>query len=218
MIKKKIDIIFQRFAENKPTPKIELEYTCPFTLLVAVVLSAQSTDKGVNRATHKLFEIAGTPEKMVELGEEKLKEYIKTIGLFNAKAKNVIGLSQLLVEKYNSVVPNDFEELQKLPGVGRKSAKVMLNSIWHQPVIAVDTHVFRVSNRIGLCKTKNPLQTELALEKAIPLKWKIYAHHWMVLHGRYVCKARKPECERCLINDCCNFFKKEAKKITKNSR
>jgi endonuclease-3 len=206
MNKKTLNEIFSRFAENKPNPRIELDYTSPYTLLIAVVLSAQSTDKGVNRATPALFAVADTPQKMVKLGLEKLKQHIKTIGLYNAKGANIIALSQMLIDKYNSEVPDDFEELQKLPGVGRKSAKVMLHSIWNQPVIAVDTHVFRVSNRIGLCNEKNPLKTELALEKNIPMQWKDKAHHWLVLHGRYVCKARKPECDRCLINDLCNYY------------
>lgn len=218
MDKAKTNEIFRRFSENKPDPRIELDYTTTYELLVAVVLSAQSTDKGVNRVTPSLFEVAGTPEKMVELGEEKLKGYIKTIGLFNSKAKNIIGLSQRIIEKHNGEVPEGFKNLQKLPGVGRKSANVMLNSIWHKPVIAVDTHVFRTSNRIGLCKTTNPLQTELALHKKVPMKWRDKAHHWLVLHGRYVCKARKPECDRCLINDLCNHFKKEAKETAKNLR
>jgi endonuclease III len=208
MNKKTLNEIFSRFAENKPNPRIELDYTSPYTLLIAVVLSAQSTDKGVNKATPALFEVADTPKKMVKLGLAKLKTYIKTIGLYNAKGANIIALSQMLIDKYNSEVPADFEELQKLPGVGRKSAKVMLHSIWNQPVIAVDTHVFRVSNRIGLCNEKNPLKTELALEKNIPMQWKDKAHHWLVLHGRYVCKARKPECNRCLINDLCDYYKK----------
>lgn len=219
MNKKRLNEIFSRFAENKPSPKIELEYSSPYTLLVAVVLSAQSTDKGVNRVTPHLFEVAGTPEKMVALGLEKLKEHIKTIGLYNSKAKHIIALSNLLIERYNSEVPADFAELQKLPGVGRKSANVMLNSIWDKPVIAVDTHVFRVSNRIGLCNANNPLKTELALDKIIPDKWKDRAHHWLVLHGRYVCKARKPECHKCLINDLCDYYAKSmVKETVVNSR
>jgi endonuclease-3 len=205
MNKSKINEIFERFSINKPNPKIELNYTTPFELLVAVVLSAQSTDKGVNRITPQLFEIANTPETMVALGEENLKQYIKTIGLYNSKAKNIIALSRDLIENHTSVVPEDFEALQKLPGVGRKSANVMLNSLWNHHVIAVDTHVFRVSNRINLCKTKNPLQTELALMKIVPSQWKDRAHHWLVLHGRYVCKARKPDCGKCIINDLCEF-------------
>lgn len=208
MNKQKINEIFRRFSENKPHPRIELEYRNPYELLIAVVLSAQSTDKGVNRVTPALFDAAPTPEKMVELGLEKLKSYIKTIGLYNNKAKNIIELSRILVESYNSEVPSDLDELQKLPGVGRKSANVMLNSIWGKPTIAVDTHVFRTSNRIGLCKEKNVLKTEQSLLKNIPDQWKDYAHHWLVLHGRYICKARKPECGKCLINDLCNFKRK----------
>jgi endonuclease III len=205
MKKQTIEEIFSRFKENKPNPRIELEYYSPYTLLIAVVLSAQSTDKGVNKATPALFEIADTPEEIVKLGEEGLKKYIKTIGLYNAKAKNIIALSKELILKYKGEVPNEFEELIKLPGVGRKSAKVLLHSIWNRPVMAVDTHVFRVANRIGLCQTKNVLQTELELEKIIPIKWLYKAHHWLVLHGRYVCKARKPECQKCLINDLCEY-------------
>lgn len=211
MKKQLIDEIFSRFEINKPSPKIELNYTCPYTLLVAVVMSAQSTDKGVNRVTHKLFEIANTPQKMVELGEAQLKEHIKTIGLFNAKAKNIIGLSQALIENHNSEVPSSLEELVKLPGVGRKSAKVLMHTFWNQPVMAVDTHVFRVANRIGLCKASNVLQTEIQLEKNIPLKWLYRAHHWLVLHGRYCCKARKPDCDKCLISDLCDHYKKQIK-------
>lgn len=206
MDKKKINEIFKRFEQKNANPKIELDYYSPFTLLIAVILSAQSTDKGVNRVTPNLFEVANTPKKMLELGEEGLKDYIKSIGLYNSKARNIIKLCQVLEEKYNGEVPQKFEELNELPGVGRKSANVMLNSLWSHPVIAVDTHVFRVSNRIGLCKTKNPLQTELALMKIIPTKWQDKAHHWLVLHGRYVCKARKPECHKCIINDLCDYY------------
>lgn len=205
MNKQKINEIFRRFSENKPNPRIELDFRNPYELLIAVVLSAQSTDKGVNRVTPALFDIAPTPEKMVDLGLDNLKSYIKTIGLYNNKAKNIIDLSKILVNQYNGEVPSDFEELQKLPGVGRKSANVMLNSIWGKPTIAVDTHVFRTSNRIGLCKEKNVLKTELALLKNIPKEWLNNAHHWMVLHGRYTCKARKPECQKCIINDLCTF-------------
>lgn len=205
MNKNKINQIFERFFENKPEPKIELNYTCPYTLLVAVVLSAQATDKGVNRITPALFAAANTPEKMVALGEVKVKEYIKSIGLSGSKAKNIIKLSQMLIEQYHSTVPDTIEELQKLAGVGRKSANVVLNCVWNHPVIAVDRHVLRVSNRIGLCKTSTPEQTEKALAKVVPAKWKTKAHHWLVLHGRYVCKARKPDCSRCLINDLCEY-------------
>ena len=200
---KTIDEIFSRFSINNPSPRIELKYTSPYTLLVAVILSAQSTDKGVNRATPALFEVADTPEKMVKLGEENLKEHIKTIGLYNNKAKNIIMMSEMLISDYDSEVPDSLEEMIKLAGVGRKSANVMLNSIWDKPTMAVDTHVQRVSNRIGLCDTKNPLQTEMRLLEAIPKKWKLRAHHWLVLHGRYRCKARKPECHKCLIEDLC---------------
>jgi endonuclease-3 len=205
MNKQKINEIFSRFMENKPQPKIELNYKTPYELLVAVVLSAQSTDKGVNRVTPTLFEKAPSPQYMVALGEETLKGYIKTIGLYNNKAKNIIAFSKTLMEQFEGVVPDNFEALCKLPGVGRKSANVMLNSIWGHKVIAVDTHVFRVSNRIGLCKTTTPEKTEHALMKVIPETWKTYAHHWLVLHGRYVCKARKPECARCIINDLCEY-------------
>ena len=205
MNKKTVKEIFSRFKINRPEPRIELDYTTPYTLLVAVILSAQATDKGVNRVTPSLFEVADTPEKMVTLGEEKLKEYIKTIGLYNAKAKNIIAMSSMLIKDYQGDIPSSLTELQKLAGVGRKSANVMLNSIWREPTIAVDTHVFRTSNRIGLCKTKNPLQTELALEKIIPAEYKDNAHHWLVLHGRYTCKARKPACGTCLISDLCKY-------------
>jgi endonuclease-3 len=199
------DAIFSRFKAQNPHPKTELNYVNNYTLLVAIVLSAQATDVGVNKATAALFKVADTPEKMLELGEEGLKKYIKTIGLFNAKAKNVIALSQILVTSYHSQVPNDREALQKLPGVGRKTANVMLNCAFGEPTIAVDTHVFRVSNRIGLVKAKNVEKTEEELLKVIPTQWKHDAHHWLILHGRYVCKARKPECYRCIINDLCEF-------------
>lgn len=211
MNKKKVFEIFERFSINKKNPRIELDYKCPFTLLVAVVLSAQSTDKGVNKVTPHLFLEADTPEKMVELGEERLKEFIKTLGLYNSKAKNIITMSKQLIEKHNSEVPNDFEALCALAGVGRKSANVMLNSIWQKPTIAVDTHVFRTSNRIGLCKTTTPLATELALLKVVPKEWKNNAHHWLVLHGRYTCKARTPNCGKCLINDLCEYKDKKFK-------
>lgn len=204
--------IFRRFQENKPNPKIELDYKDPYTLLVAVVLSAQATDKGVNKATPALFEVADTPQKMVDLGLEKLKTYVKSIGLYNSKSKNIIELSKILIERFNSVVPNNFEDLTSLPGVGRKSANVLLSSLWGKERIAVDTHVFRISNRIGLAKAKNVLQTELQLYKSIPSEFMANANQWLVLHGRYVCKARKPECERCLINDLCDYYKKNGSK------
>jgi len=208
MNKEKIDQIFTRFAAHNPQPKTELTYTNEYTLLVAIVLSAQATDVGVNKATKELFIRVYTPEKMLELGEAGLKQYIKTIGLYNAKAKNIIGLSKKLVKEWGGKVPHTREALQGLPGVGRKTANVWLNCALGQPTIAVDTHVFRVANRIGLCKTKTPEKTEQALEKNIPAKWKHNAHHWLILHGRYVCKARKPNCPECLIRDLCEFKKK----------
>ena len=205
MNRQKIDLIFARFAARDPAPKTELNYTNPFTLLVAVVLSAQATDKGVNKATPALFKVADTPQKMLRLGEAGLKKYITTIGLFNSKAKNIIALSKKLVEEFSSKIPHTREELQTLPGVGRKTANVWLNCALGEHTIADDTHVFRVANRIGLCKTTNPLATELALEKVIPEKWKYNAHHWLILHGRYTCVARKPKCPECIIRDLCEY-------------
>ena len=205
MKKAKIDQIFARFAAAEPHPVTELNAPNGYCLLVAVVLSAQATDVSVNKATISLFKVADSPQKMVKLGEAKLKEYIKTIGLFNSKAANVIALSQRLIEVYGGEVPHTRDELVTLPGVGRKTANVWLNCVLGHPTIAVDTHVFRVSNRIGLCKTSTPDATELALEKAIPPEWKTHAHHWLILHGRYVCKARKPECWRCMIAEWCEF-------------
>jgi endonuclease-3 len=205
MNKQKIDQIFTRFAAACPHPVTELEYTNDYTLLVAVVLSAQATDKGVNKATKALFAKVDTPEQMVKLGEAGLKAYIKTIGLFNAKAKNIMGLSTKLVEEFGGKIPHTREELQSLPGVGRKTANVWLNCALGQHTIAVDTHVFRVANRIGLCKTTTPEKTELALEKNIPDQWKEHAHHWLILHGRYTCVARKPKCPDCVIKDLCEF-------------
>lgn len=202
--------IFSRFQEKQATPRIELDYTNPFELLVAVVLSAQATDKGVNRVTPALFEIANTPQKMVELGEEKLKKHIKSIGLFNTKSANIIRMAQGLLDNFEGQVPADLKSLTSLPGVGRKSANVILNSIFGQKTIAVDTHIFRVSKRIGLCDEKTPEKTEHALMKVVPDEFLLYAHHWLVLHGRYVCKARKPDCERCIISDLCNYYKKRA--------
>lgn len=205
MKKAQIDEIFTRFSASEPHPVTELKATNGFTLLVAIVLSAQATDVGVNKATPALFKVADTPEKMVALGLDKLKTYIKTIGLFNAKAANIIALSQRLIDHYGSQVPHTREDLQTLPGVGRKTANVWLNCELGLPTIAVDTHVFRVSNRVGLCKTTTPDATELALEKAIPDKWKTHAHHWLILHGRYVCKARIPNCPECIIRDLCEY-------------
>ena len=200
--------IFRRFSEAVPEPKGELEAADPFTLLVAVVLSAQATDASVNRATPALFAAAGTPEKMLALGEERVRGYIKTIGLFNTKAKNLIGLSQALVEQHGGKVPAQREVLETLPGVGRKTANVVLNSAFGQPTLAVDTHVFRVANRTGLAPGANPREVEDRLVKVIPEAYLRHAHHWLILHGRYVCKARKPECWRCLISDICRFSPK----------
>ena len=197
--------IFDRFARIEPEPKGELESVNVFTLLVAVVLSAQATDAGVNKATRTLFQVADTPAKMAALGEERLREYIKTIGLYRNKAKNVIALSQRLVAEHAGEVPADRDVLESLPGVGRKTANVVMNMAFGEPTMAVDTHVFRVSNRIGLAKSKTPLDTERQLLKVIPPEHGIPAHHWLILHGRYLCKARKPECWRCPIADLCRF-------------
>lgn len=207
MNKQKADEIFRRLSEKNPSPKTELFYTNDFTLLVAIVLSAQATDAGVNKATPALFTIADTPEKMFSLGEVKLKNYIKTIGLFNSKAKNVISLSKKLTDEFDSKIPESREELMSLPGVGRKTANVWLNCARGLPTIAVDTHVFRVANRLGLSTTKTADSTEEALEKIIPAKWKIHAHHWLILHGRYICKARLPLCQQCPLTDLCKFYK-----------
>lgn len=200
-----IDKVFSVFSEANPHPVTELVAPNPYCLLVAIVLSAQATDVGVNKATPPLFKVADTPQKMVALGEGKLKDYIKTIGLFNSKAKNVIALSQRLIETYGGKIPEAREALETLPGVGRKTANVWLNCVLGEPTIAVDTHVFRVANRLGLCRATNPLQTELALLKAIPKKWLQHAHHWLILHGRYICKARAPECPRCPVRAWCTY-------------
>ncbi|MDX1581211.1 MAG: endonuclease III [Alphaproteobacteria bacterium] len=208
MKKADVEEFFARLKKDRPEPKGELDYINPYTLLVAVVLSAQATDTGVNRATGPLFKVADTPEKMVELGEEKLKDYIKTIGLFNTKAKNVIKLSQTLIDEYDSEVPQDRDELETLPGVGRKTANVVMNIAFGAPFIAVDTHIFRVSNRTGLAPGKTPLAVEKKLEKTVPPEYRQHAHHWLILHGRYVCKARKPDCGRCVVYDLCRYKKK----------
>jgi endonuclease-3 len=210
-----IEEVFRRFHAANPEPKGELEYVNAFTLLVAVVLSAQATDVGVNKATRALFKIADTPEKMLALGVNGVSQHIKTIGLYNAKAKNVIALSELLIAHHGSQVPATREELQALPGVGRKTANVVLNIFFGQPTIAVDTHLFRVGNRTGLAPGKDVLKVEVALEKAVP-KWALlHAHHWLILHGRYVCKARTPECWRCLIEDICLFKPKKPPPVQK---
>jgi endonuclease-3 len=211
MLKKpQIEEFFARLEKANPNPRGELEYVNPYTLLVAVVLSAQATDASVNKATEPLFKIADTPEKMVKLGEAKLKGFIKTIGLFNTKAKNVIRLSQMLIEEHGSTVPADREVLQSLPGVGRKTANVVLNIAFGQPTMAVDTHIFRVGNRTGLAPGKDPLAVELMLEKRVPEPYRLHAHHWLILHGRYVCKARKPDCPVCVVNDICQYKAKTA--------
>jgi len=197
--------MFARFEALDPEPRTELKFRDPFTLLVAVVLSAQATDTSVNLATPALFEAANTPEKMARLAEEDVRERIKTIGLFRNKAKNVIALSRKLVAEHAGQVPDRREDLESLPGVGRKTANVVLNVAFGQPAIAIDTHIFRVSNRTGLAPGKTPLDVEQTLERVIPEKYKLHAHHWLILHGRYVCKARKPECWRCHISDVCAF-------------
>jgi endonuclease III len=205
MKKADIEEFYRRLQEQLPEPKGELNYVNPYTLLVAVVLSAQATDIGVNKATGPLFKVVKTPEEMVALGEAKLRNYIKTIGLFNAKAKNTIGLSKLLIEKHNSEVPRDRDALEALPGVGRKTANVVLNMAFGEPTIAVDTHIFRIGNRTGLAPGKTPLAVEKKLEKSTPKHYKLHAHHWLILHGRYVCKARKPDCAACVVRDLCRF-------------
>ena len=197
--------IFERFQASEPEPKGELEHVNAFTLLVAVALSAQATDAGVNKATRKLFQIADTPQKMLDLGEEGLTEHIKTIGLFRQKAKNVMKLSQILVEDYGGIVPNSRAALQSLPGVGRKTANVVLNMWWHFPAQAVDTHIFRVGNRSGIAVGKDVAAVERAVEDNVPVDFQQHAHHWLILHGRYICVARKPKCGACHIRDLCDY-------------
>jgi endonuclease-3 len=200
-----VEAFFARLKKMMPDPRTELRYKSAYTLLVAVVLSAQATDKGVNKATEPLFKIADTPAKMVVLGEVKLLDYIKTIGLYRGKAKNVIALSKLLIERHNGEVPHTREELEALPGAGRKTANVMLNVAFGQKTIAVDTHIFRVCNRTNLAPGKDVLTVELGLEKKVPDKYKLHAHHWLILHGRYTCVARKPLCPTCVVRDLCRF-------------
>ena len=208
-VKSKVNNIFKVLKEKNPNPKTELEYSSVFTLLVAVVLSAQSTDKGVNAVTRKLFKEANTPQKMVELGEKKIKKLISRIGLFNTKSKNVFLLSKILIEKFRGEVPSDRDSLVKLPGVGRKTANVVLNTFFNKPYIAVDTHLFRLGNRIGIAKGKTTLEVENNYLKIIP-KWAMKnAHHWLILHGRYICKARNPLCNECGISKFCEFSKEE---------
>jgi endonuclease III len=204
------EAVFERLAAASPAPETELEYLNPYTLLVAVVLSAQATDSGVNRATRGLFPSVDTPAKMVELGEAALTERIKTIGLYKTKAKNVIALSETLVREHGGQVPHDRDALEALPGVGRKTANVVLNVAFGEPTMAVDTHVFRVSNRIPLAKGKTPREVEDGLMKVIPARFMAHAHHWLILHGRYICKARAPACGRCVINDLCTWKDKTA--------
>ncbi|MEE4293718.1 MAG: endonuclease III [Xanthomonadales bacterium] len=196
---------FERLKSVTPEPKTELNYRSPFELLVAVILSAQATDVGVNKATKKLFPVASTPRAILDLGEEGLKQYIRTIGLFNAKAKNIIKTCRILLEQHDGEVPNDRAALEALPGVGRKTANVVLNTAFGEPTIAVDTHIFRVANRTGLAPGKTPLQVELKLLKAVPQEFLRDAHHWLILHGRYTCKARKPNCPECILRDLCRY-------------
>jgi endonuclease-3 len=203
--KAEVEEAFRRFAAANPTPRGELQSVNPFTLLIAVVLSAQATDAGVNKATPALFKLADTPEKMVKLGEGRVRSLIKTIGLYRTKAKNVIALSRQLVAEHGGKVPHDREALEALPGVGRKTANVVLNNAFGEPTIAVDTHVFRVGNRTGLAVGKTPLDVEMKLMKVVPERYRLHAHHWLILHGRYVCVARRPLCEKCLIADLCKW-------------
>jgi endonuclease-3 len=209
---KKADIyeFFRRLREANPEPKSDLEWTNAYTLLVAVTLSAQATDAGVNKATKELFKIADSPQKMQALGLEGLKSHIKTIGLYNNKAKNIMAMADILIQDFGGEVPQTREDLMKLPGVGRKTANVVLNIVFQQPTMAVDTHIFRVSNRTGLAPGKNPDQVEQALLKVVPDEFALHAHHWLILHGRYTCKARKPDCGACAIYDLCGFKEKTA--------
>ncbi|MBA8884901.1 endonuclease III [Dokdonella fugitiva] len=205
MKREKIVELFRRLRELNPHPTTELDYTTPFELLVAVILSAQATDVGVNKATKKLFPVANTPEAILELGEDGLKRYISTIGLFNAKAKNVVATCRILVEQYGGEVPRSREALEALPGVGRKTANVVLNTAFGEPTIAVDTHIFRVSNRTGLARGETVRAVEDTLNKVVPDEFRKDAHHWLILHGRYVCKARRPDCPACAVNDLCAY-------------
>ena len=209
--------IFTILREANPNPTTELIYASPFELLVSVVLSAQATDVSVNKATAGLYLRANTPEQILELGLPDLENAVKSIGLYKTKARNIFGLCQMLVQEYNSQVPDDFDDLIKLPGVGRKTANVILNTLFGQPTMAVDTHIFRLSNRLGIAVGKTPLEVELNLNKVIPAEFKRDAHHWLILHGRYVCKARKPECEGCSISAYCNYFAKKQSNIPPKS-
>ncbi len=205
MNKTTTELFYRKLKNENPNPKGELNYINSYTLLVAVVLSAQATDVSVNKATKTLFKIAKTPDQMLDLGEADLKNHIKTIGLYNSKAKNIINLSLMLKTKHRSIIPQDLETLQQLPGVGRKTANVVLNMAFGDPTIAVDTHVFRIANRTGLAEGKTPLEVEKILNRITPNKFKHHAHHWLILHGRYVCKSRKPDCPNCVVREYCNF-------------
>jgi endonuclease III len=205
MTKREIREFYRRLAASRPIPQTELEFINPFTLLIAVVLSAQATDAGVNKATPALFALADTPEKMLALGEERLVDMIRTIGLFRTKARNIIALCRILADQHHGQVPHERPALEAMPGVGRKTASVVLNVAFGEPTIAVDTHIFRVCNRTGLAPGKTPLQVETALESRTPREYKHYAHHWLILHGRYVCKARKPDCPVCVVADLCHY-------------
>lgn len=200
--------IFERLQAADPNPTTELDFGSPFELLISVILSAQATDVSVNAATTKLFKVANTPDKMLELGEESLQDYIRTIGLFRAKAKNIIATSRILIEQFNGEIPRDREQLETLPGVGRKTANVVLNTAFGMPTIAVDTHIFRVGNRTKIAHGKTPREVEDRLVRLVPEEFQQGAHHWLILHGRYVCKARRPLCGRCAINDLCEFTHK----------
>ena len=208
MKKENISEFFRRLSEVEERPETELNFSNPFTLVVAVALSAQATDKGVNKATKELFKIADTPEKMVALGEERIRDMVKTIGLYKTKAKNVFLLSQMLIDEFDHQVPQDREQLMRLPGVGRKTANVVMNVAFGLPTFAVDTHVFRLSNRTGLAPGKTVLDVEKKLEKRVPDPYRVHAHHWLILHGRYICTARKPRCPDCLVSDLCKFKSK----------
>ncbi len=208
MKKENIYEFFRRLSEVEARPETELNFSNPFTLVVAVALSAQATDKGVNKATKELFKIADTPEKMVTLGEERIRDMVKTIGLYKTKAKNVFQLSKMLIDEFDQQVPQDREQLMRLPGVGRKTANVVMNVAFGLPTFAVDTHVFRLSNRTGLAPGKTVLDVERKLEKRVPDPYRVHAHHWLILHGRYICTARKPRCPDCLVSDLCKFKSK----------
>ena len=208
MNKTKRTEIFSRWKAQNPKPETELNYSSPFELLIAVILSAQATDVGVNKATNKLYPVANTPQAIYNLGLTKLKTYVKTIGLYNSKAKNVIATCKILIDKYDGEIPRTREELVALPGVGRKTANVDLNTAFGEPTMAVDTHIFRVGNRTGIGPGKDVLEVEKRLVKLIPKEFLVDAHHWMILHGRYICKARTPDCQNCLINDLCEYLNK----------